>query len=215
MNPFIILAVILPLVSAFTVNTPTATVVCEPLQFTWSADGSQPPYYLSLIPAGQPSASPLKQFPTQDGTSYTWDKVTLGVGTSFTVSLKDSHGQQVYSAPATVQDGGDSSCVNRDVKEGKEMSASGSATYTSASPGVAAANTGASSSPATGATSSPTSSNSASASHKSETAKPSNSGATPSLSVKANSVARDIPSGAIAGIMFAVGLTSVLVTLVV
>ena len=64
-----------------------------------------------------------------------------------TVSLKDSHGQQVYSAPATVQDGGDSryggvsslpgtffmtfsnpSCVNRDVKEGKEMSASGSAT---------------------------------------------------------------------------------------
>jgi hypothetical protein len=63
------------------------------------------------------------------------------------VSLKDSHGQQVYSAPATVQDGGDSrygdvcdlsgpflmtcsnpSCVNNDVKEGKGTSASGSAT---------------------------------------------------------------------------------------
>jgi hypothetical protein len=61
--------------------------------------------------------------------------------------MKDGNGQQVYSAPATVQDGGDSryggvynlsgpflticlnhSCVNRDVKEGKEASTSGSAT---------------------------------------------------------------------------------------
>ena len=61
--------------------------------------------------------------------------------------MKDGSGQQVYSAPATVQDGGDSryggvdslsgpflticsnhSCVNRDVKEDKEASASGSAT---------------------------------------------------------------------------------------
>jgi hypothetical protein len=60
--------------------------------------------------------------------------------------MKDANGQQVYSAPATVQDGGDSryggvgdvsgpfliiclndSCVNRDVKEGKEASTSGSA----------------------------------------------------------------------------------------
>ena len=64
-----------------------------------------------------------------------------------TVAMKDGNGQQVYSAPATVQDGGDSgygavdnlsgpllmicsnhSCVNRDIKEGKEASASGPAT---------------------------------------------------------------------------------------
>lgn len=61
--------------------------------------------------------------------------------------MKDGNGQQVYSAPATVQDGSDSryggidnlsgpflmicsnhSCVNRDVKEGKEATMSGSAT---------------------------------------------------------------------------------------
>jgi hypothetical protein len=61
--------------------------------------------------------------------------------------MKDGNGQQVYSAPATVQDGSDSryggvdilsgpflticfnySCVNRDVKEGKDASTSGSAT---------------------------------------------------------------------------------------
>lgn len=61
--------------------------------------------------------------------------------------MKDGNGQQVYSAPATVQDGGDSryggvgslsnpfltiysnhSCVNGDVKEDKEASTSGSVT---------------------------------------------------------------------------------------
>ena len=81
-------------------------------------------------------------------------------------------------------------------------------------PDAATANPGTSSSHAATATGSPTSSNSAPVSHKSDTAKPSSS-ASPSQSVKANSVARDISSGAIAGIMFAVGLTSVLVTLVV
>ncbi|KAH9986242.1 hypothetical protein BJV77DRAFT_67243 [Russula vinacea] len=215
MNTFVILAVSIPLVSALTVNTPTAPVVCEPLQITWSPESSSPPYYLSLIPAGQPSASALKQFPPQEGTSYTWEKVTLPVGTGFTVSLKDGHGQQVYSAPATVQDGGDSSCVNHDVKEGKESSASGSATSsTSVSPGVAAVNPETSSGSMAATTNSATSSSYVSASHKSEAAK-SSSSASPSQSVKANSVARDISSGVIAGIMIAVGLTSILVTLVV
>jgi hypothetical protein len=83
---------------------------------------------------------------------------------------------------------------------------------TSVSPGVAAVNPETSSGPAT--TNSPTSSSYVSASHKSETAK-SSSSASPSQSVKANSVARDISSGVVAGIMFAVGLTSILVTLVV
>ncbi|KAF8501709.1 hypothetical protein F5888DRAFT_1262779 [Russula emetica] len=178
MNPFVVLAVFIPAVSAFTVNTPMAPVICQPLQITWSSEGSSPPYYLSLIPAGQPSASALKQFPPQQGTSYTWEKVSLPVNTGFTVAMKDGNGQQVYSAPATVQEGNDSSCVNRDVKEGNETSTSGSAN------------------------------------HKSDTAK-SSSSASPSQSVKANSVARDISTGAFAGIMFAVGLTSVLVTLVV
>ncbi|KAI0279740.1 hypothetical protein BGY98DRAFT_967186 [Russula aff. rugulosa BPL654] len=214
MNPFIALAIFIPAVSALTVNTPMSPVACQPLQITWSPEGSSAPYYLSLIPAGQPSASALKQFPPQQGTSYTWEKVSLPVGTGFTVAMKDGNGQQVYSAPATVQDGGDSSCVNRDVKEGKEASTSGSATNsTSGAPDVATTNSGTSSGHAAAATG-PTSSNSAPVSHKSDAAKSTGS-ASPSQSVKANSVARDISSGAIAGIMFAVGVTSVLVTLVV
>jgi len=164
--------------------------------------------------AGQPSASALKQFPPQQGTSYTWEKVSLPVNTGFTVAMKDGNGQQVYSAPATVQEGNDSSCVNRDVKEGNETSTSGSANSTSGAPDVATTNSGTSSIHAAAATGSPTSSNSAPVSHKSDTAK-SSSSASPSQSVKANSVARDISTGAFAGIMFAVGLTSVLVTLVV
>lgn len=214
MNPFVVLAVFIPAVSALTVNTPMAPVVCQPLQITWSPEGSSPPYYLSLIPAGQPSASALKQFPLQQGNSYTWEKVTLPVGTGFTVAMKDGNGQQVYSAPATVQDGSDSSCVNHDIKEGKEASASGSATNSTSSPEVATTNPGTSSSHAAAATGSPTLSNSAPVSHKSDTAK-SSSSASPSQSIKANSVARDVSSGAIAGIMFAVCLTSVVVTLVV
>jgi hypothetical protein len=84
---------------------------------------------------------------------------------------------------------------------------------TSGAPDVATTNSGTSSGHAAAATG-PTSSNSAPVSHKSDAAKSTGS-ASPSQSVKANSVARDISSGAIAGIMFAVGVTSVLVTLVV
>lgn len=30
------------------------------------------PYYVSIIPGGQPSAAALEAFPQQSGTSYTW-----------------------------------------------------------------------------------------------------------------------------------------------
>ncbi|KAI6008135.1 hypothetical protein F5J12DRAFT_826907 [Pisolithus orientalis] len=62
-----------------TINTPANVVECEPTQLTWS--GGQTPYYLSLVPAGQPSATPLMQFPNQNGTSYTW-MVDLQAGTN-------------------------------------------------------------------------------------------------------------------------------------
>ena len=166
-----------------------------------------------------------------------------------TVAMKDGNGQQVYSAPATVQDGGDSgygavdnlsgpllmivqiivasTVISRRarrqallVQQRSEhpfhvcwLRSNAPRSSTSGTPDVATISSGSSShAAAAAATGSPTSSNSAPASHKSDASKPSGS-ASPSQSVKANSVARDISSGAIAGIMIAVGLTSVLVTL--
>ncbi|TFK85043.1 hypothetical protein K466DRAFT_495470, partial [Polyporus arcularius HHB13444] len=76
-----------------------------PVQFTWT--GGAPPYYLSLVPGGQPSAQPLKQFPTQNGNSLTWT-VDLAAGTTFSSSLKDSTGEQAFSDIQTVQSGTDS-----------------------------------------------------------------------------------------------------------
>jgi len=123
------------------------------------------------------------------------------------------------------------SCVNRDVKEGRRQTlpiqrrskqpfhvcwlrSNAPRSSTSGAPNVATTSSGTYSSHAAAAGGSPTLSNSAPVSHKSDAAKATGS-ASPSQSVKANSVARDISSGAIAGIMFAVGLTSILVTLVV
>jgi len=137
----------------------------EPLQITWSSDGSSPPYYLSLIPGltflghlyavydahhqlsisgaaqrerGKPFsfrvnpgndvspcrslssflrskglAIPGKRSPyllTQD-CMYKHHDVFHSMylhPCQSTVALKDGNGQQVYSAPATVQNGGDS-----------------------------------------------------------------------------------------------------------
>ncbi len=93
---------------------------------------------------GKRSPCPLAQACTHNCTMICTRRIYICIKS--TVSLKDSNGQQVYSAPTTVQDGGDSrygdignlwsffhdflkpSCVNRDVKEGKEASTSGSAT---------------------------------------------------------------------------------------
>ncbi|KAI0346109.1 hypothetical protein BDW22DRAFT_1323204 [Trametopsis cervina] len=76
----------------------------EPAMITWQ--GGQAPYYVSLIPAGQPSAAPLKQFPTQNGNSFTWN-VDMQPGTAFTTALKDSSGTIVYSGEQTILGGSD------------------------------------------------------------------------------------------------------------
>ncbi|KAH9850258.1 hypothetical protein C2E23DRAFT_317533 [Lenzites betulinus] len=91
------------------INTVMSPTVCEPLQFTW--EGGAPPYYLSLIPGGQPAAAAIRQFPPQNGMSMTWT-VDLQPGTAFSSSLRDSTGAQAFSDIQTVQQGPDSSCLN-------------------------------------------------------------------------------------------------------
>ncbi|EJF64641.1 hypothetical protein DICSQDRAFT_166805 [Dichomitus squalens LYAD-421 SS1] len=86
------------------INTLSGPTECVPVQFTWS--GGQAPYYLSLIPGGQPSAQAIRQFPIQNGNSYTWT-VDLASGTSFTTELRDKTGAVAYSDIQNVQPGPD------------------------------------------------------------------------------------------------------------
>ncbi|KAI0033563.1 hypothetical protein K488DRAFT_12544, partial [Vararia minispora EC-137] len=79
-----------------------ANYVAEPVQFTWQ--GGSPPYYLSIVPGNQPSAPLLKQFPSQQSTLYTW-VANLPANTSFNLALRDSTGQQAFSAVVTEQVG--------------------------------------------------------------------------------------------------------------
>ncbi|KIJ67062.1 hypothetical protein HYDPIDRAFT_109062 [Hydnomerulius pinastri MD-312] len=154
------LAAIVPAVLAqMTINTPPSVVTCEPTQFTWS--GGQSPYYLSLVPAGQTTAAPLKQFATQSGTSYTWN-VDLQAGTSFTISLKDSTGNTAYSDIVTIQAGATTSCVNTSVQESGGSSGSAAPAPTGGS-GTTAGSTSGSSTKATGASGSPSPTTSGSA----------------------------------------------------
>jgi len=113
------------------VNSLTGVIECDPILITWS--GGTPPYFLTLIPAGQPSAPAIKEFPTQQGTSYTWI-VDLPAGTAFATQIKDSTGLPAFSGNQQVEAGSSSSCVNTSVLE------SGTATGDSpTNPAVAAA----------------------------------------------------------------------------
>ncbi|ETW83041.1 hypothetical protein HETIRDRAFT_439593 [Heterobasidion irregulare TC 32-1] len=111
--------------STLTVNTPANVVVCQPLQITWS--GGTAPYFLSVLPGGDPSGSALEDFGQQTGTSFTWTKVNQPVGTSLGLTLRDSNGLTAQSAPFTVNSGSDTSCLTA------SASASGTASSASAS----------------------------------------------------------------------------------
>jgi hypothetical protein len=55
---------------------------CQPAAIPFS-DGT-PPYFISVLPAGQVSAAPLLQFPEQTTSPYTWN-VNLPAGTNMFV----------------------------------------------------------------------------------------------------------------------------------
>lgn len=93
--------------SALTVNTPASAVQCQPVSLGWG-DGTAP-FYVSIIPGGQPSAAALQNLPTQDGTSYTW-MVDVPAGTSITVKVVDSTGDVNYSDQITIQQGTTTEC---------------------------------------------------------------------------------------------------------
>ncbi|KDN48655.1 hypothetical protein RSAG8_02642, partial [Rhizoctonia solani AG-8 WAC10335] len=92
------------------INTPASLVQCQPALLTWTA--SNTPVWISVIPAGNPSAPPLMDLGKHSGTSMTWN-VDIPSGNSISMQLRDSIGAVAYSAPLTVQSGSDSSCIHK------------------------------------------------------------------------------------------------------
>ncbi|KIJ69273.1 hypothetical protein HYDPIDRAFT_185116 [Hydnomerulius pinastri MD-312] len=82
------------------INTPANVVECEPTLITWS--GGEAPYFLVVLPAGQPDAAPIENLGEQTGHSLTW-VANVAAGTDLGLTLKDSTGAIAQSAPFTVQ----------------------------------------------------------------------------------------------------------------
>jgi len=177
------------------VNSPANVVQCEPTQLTWT--GGSPPYYLSLIPAGQPSAPAIKEFPTQQGNSYTW-MVDLQQGTSFTIEVKDSTGTPAYSSIETINPSSDSSCLNSTVSE---SGGSSGPTASAASSGSQTASIASTTAPAASG------SNTASGSSAKATGSNSAQSASSSGSTKSNGAGRgsSVGSFGVAGLMGLLG----------
>jgi len=93
----------------FMINTPASAVQCQPLLLTWT--GGQAPYFLSILPGGQPSATPIIDFGQQNSTSITW-LVNIPSGTSVGLTLRDSTGALAQSAPFNILPSSDSGCLN-------------------------------------------------------------------------------------------------------
>ncbi|KAF8656811.1 hypothetical protein AX16_002360 [Volvariella volvacea WC 439] len=94
---------------ALTIDTPSNIVQCQPVRLNWR-EGSAP-YYLSIIPAGQPSAQALRQFDATSDTSMTWI-VDLPAGTAIGFALKDNTGTDAFTDSLTVRENSDDSCLN-------------------------------------------------------------------------------------------------------
>ncbi|KAK7454660.1 hypothetical protein VKT23_011413 [Stygiomarasmius scandens] len=102
-------ASLLPTIFGLTINTPSGVVQCQPSLLSWS-DGTAP-YFLSILPGGQVSATALKSFDSTNATSITWT-VDIAAGTSITLQIRDSTGTVAYSDVVTIQSSSDDSCVS-------------------------------------------------------------------------------------------------------
>ncbi|KAK9897409.1 hypothetical protein P389DRAFT_169169 [Cystobasidium minutum MCA 4210] len=122
------------------INTPASVVQCQPTLLTFG--GGTAPYFLSVLPAGQASATPILTLPDQaQAGSYTWT-VNLPAGTNITLQVRDGTGAVNYGSPVVVQQGTSDSCVDQ------------AAASSASAVGGGAASTGASSAASSAASSS-------------------------------------------------------------
>jgi len=66
----IVAATLVSGVYSLTVASPASLVQCQPVQLSWGQGTA--PFYVSIIPGGQPSAAALESFPTTSDTTMTW-----------------------------------------------------------------------------------------------------------------------------------------------
>ncbi|KAG0150149.1 hypothetical protein CROQUDRAFT_652863 [Cronartium quercuum f. sp. fusiforme G11] len=112
------------------INTPPSVAQCLPSQVSFN--GGVPPYYISVIPGGQPTAAALEDFPMQATSPYTWI-VKQPAGTSVTLQIRDSNGQINYSQQVTVQPG-QSNCLGNSASSGSSNSSATTPTTNTTSP---------------------------------------------------------------------------------
>ena len=94
----------------FTVNTPTYAQQCNPLKITWK--GGNGPFTPHITAPGQINDVKADLDQT-DGTSTTWEKVTIPAGQKFTISICDNSGQcQASAEVGPVAKSKDDSCLN-------------------------------------------------------------------------------------------------------
>ncbi|KDQ24653.1 hypothetical protein PLEOSDRAFT_1067469 [Pleurotus ostreatus PC15] len=139
---------VVPGILGLMINTPVGVVQCQPILLNWQ-DG-QTPYFLSIIPGGQPNAAALEQFPSTDATSFTWTPKEAG---SVTIQLRDSTGTTAYTDIVNIS-GSTTPCASGSSSvagsTGAATGAPGSSTPATSAPAATSpqSSSGASSSPA-------------------------------------------------------------------
>ncbi|WOO81297.1 uncharacterized protein LOC62_03G004825 [Vanrija pseudolonga] len=173
------------------INTPGALTECQPVLLTWS--GGQGPYFVSVIPGGQPGAAALVDFGSQSGNQLTW-KVNLPAGTNISLKIVDQTGNTNYAQAVNIQKGSDESCVGKPIDN---AAASGGSTPSAAAGGAASGAASGAAGGASGSAAAPTTAAGASPSAAAGGASPSAGGASPSAA-KPSTAAGGASSGAAA-----------------
>ncbi|TKY85156.1 hypothetical protein EX895_006236 [Sporisorium graminicola] len=158
------------------INTPASITQCQPTALTWS--NAQGTVRLQILPAGQVSAAPIKNLPTQTGASgsYVWT-VDIPANTNITIAVGDDSGTFGYASPLVVLSSPDSSCLNAAASSSSSGAAAGGAASS-----TSAASSAASSSRAASSTSSAAASSSSAASSSASRASSSTAGSSSSSS---------------------------------
>ncbi|KAK3814834.1 MAG: hypothetical protein JOS17DRAFT_760305 [Linnemannia elongata] len=93
------------------INTPSNVVACQPMQSTWeTTTESTPPYTLSIHNGNNPTGPPLHEWSNINDSSYVCNAVLASWGSWLSLSLRDSTGKTVQSAPFAVHPGIGRSC---------------------------------------------------------------------------------------------------------
>ncbi|WVQ67727.1 uncharacterized protein L199_005931 [Kwoniella botswanensis] len=144
-----------------TISTPASLIQCQPALLSWT--GGTAPYYLAVIPGGEPSAAALQDLGEQQGNSLTWT-VNIASGTSITLKVTDSTGVVNYNQAVTIQAGSSDSCLTAAATSSAASASTPTAVSTASAAAAAAVTSGSASAATTSAAASSAAMSSAAAS---------------------------------------------------